>query len=73
MVRAQEKAETEIISENRMEIILLIESLRSDLEKIIAFKQNYTDPKVLAVSQELDKAINEFYRKPAPSSNAKDS
>jgi|GEM_PF-5372736 len=57
----QEKAEQENTCLNRMEVIMLIETLRRELERIVTLQQNYTDPKVLAVSQKLDKAINKFY------------
>jgi hypothetical protein len=57
----QEKSNHETICLNRMELIMLIESLRSELERIVTLQQNYTDPKVLVVSQKLDKAISELY------------
>ena len=57
----QDKAEQENICLNRMEVIMLIETLRRELERIVTLQQNYSDPKVVAVSQKLDKAINIFY------------
>jgi len=59
-INSQEQVKQKSICPDRMEIIMLIESLRSELETVIDRNQNYTDPKVLAVSRKLDKAINEF-------------
>lgn len=58
--RSQEKVGQEIILSDQMEIINLIELLRSRLENIIALKENLTDPEVLAASQALDEALNEL-------------
>lgn len=51
-----------IFPSDHMEIIKLIETLRSRLEYLMALKQNHTDSEVMTASQELDEAINQFYR-----------
>ncbi|MDD2510261.1 MAG: aspartyl-phosphate phosphatase Spo0E family protein [Syntrophomonas sp.] len=50
-----------IAGEDNRELIEWIELLRRRLETLAVLRQNYTDPEVLATSQALDEALNEFY------------
>jgi hypothetical protein len=43
-------------------MINIIELLRKRLGNIIQSPKDHTNPEVLAVSQALDKALNEYYR-----------
>lgn len=47
---------------NQSDMINIIELLRKRLENIIQSPKDHTNPEVLAVSQALDKALNEYYR-----------
>jgi len=50
------------IEQRRKELPQEIEYLRRKLETIINRKGTRNDPEVLAVSRELDEAVNEYYR-----------
>jgi len=39
-----------------------VEILRQQLETLVSLSNNFSDPKVLATSQELDEALNKLYR-----------
>lgn len=43
-------------------LIIAIEGLRLKLEDLVEVKGALSDPEVLAASQELDVALNEYYR-----------
>lgn len=50
-----------IAGEDNRELIEWIELLRRRLEMHALFQQDFTDPEVLAISQALDEALNEYY------------
>ena len=44
------------------QLIIAIENLRLKLEELVEIKGTFGDPEVLAASQELDVALNKYYR-----------